>query len=334
MDENQINKRPRIILTVLATIGSISIIFVILFFSMIAYTIHSISGGMKNLSSSFNNPSTSSGANFTVPAGSSEYIAGVKLTGEISAETANEVLEKLNTAKEDKNVVGVLFEVSSPGGAVVASQEMYDAISEVRSKKPVVVYVRDMAASGSYYSSASADKIIANRGSLIGSIGVILSNIETDKLISFLKLNPVTLKTGALKDAGSPLRPMNENDKKYLQSLIENMRSQFVADVKAGRKLPDSTLSYMSDGRVVLATEALKLKLIDGIGTKQTALEEITKIAQLKKTPNLFYYENIQPFSELFSQKFIGGTSKILSETAKNLIINTEKNTELPKAQF
>ncbi|WP_161597546.1 signal peptide peptidase SppA [Fluviispira multicolorata] len=334
MNDLQVNKRPRIILTVLSTIGAISILFIILFVSFLAYTIHSISGGMKNLSSTLNNQTSATGINFTVPASNTEYIAGIKLSGEINSTLANEVIEKLETAKDDKNAVGVLFEVSSPGGTVVPSQEMYDAINDFRAKKPVVVYVRELAASGAYYSSASADKIIANRGSLIGSIGVIISNIEADKLMTFLKLNPITLKTGALKDAGSPTRSMNENDKKYLQTLIENMRTQFVADVKAGRKLPDSTLSFMSDGRVVLANEALKLKLIDGIGTKQTALAEIANLAKLKKTPELFYYENIQPFSDLFTQKLIGGTTRVLTETAGNLFLKSEKHSQLPKTQL
>lgn len=307
-------RRSGVLAIALATVGVIAILFVTLFVGIIFYSVHSMSSSVKSFVASANKVSGSK-VSFTVPKGNSPYIAGIKLNGEITDSSADEVLEKLKTAKEDSSAVGVLFEVNSPGGVVVPSQEIYDQVKSIRALKPVVVYVRNMAASGAYYSSASASKIIANRGSLIGSIGVIMEGFEADKLIQFLKINPITIKTGALKDTGSPLRPMNDNDKKYLQNLIDSTRAEFAADVKSGRGLSEQTLSFMSDGRVVLAPQAKELKLIDDIGSKDLALSEITALAKLKKTPELFYYENVDSFSDLFSQHLPGALSQVLKDT-------------------
>ena len=229
-------------------------------------------------------------------------------------------MDKLESAENDPSAVGVLLDVNSPGGLVVPSQEIYDGVKSLRAKKPVVVYVRNMAASGAYYSSASATKIIANRGSLIGSIGVIMESFDVAKLVEFLKVNPIVLKTGALKDAGSPMRPMGEEDKKYLQNLIEGTRAEFVADVKSGRGVSEETLKLMSDGRVVLAPQALELKLIDAMGSKNMALSEIGKLAHEKSTPELFYYENTVSLSDLLSQKISGQVTGLLQKTSAQIL--------------
>jgi len=206
------------------------------------------------------------------------------LDGQITAELADKILEKLVTAETEKKYVGVMLEVNSPGGSVVASQEIYDMVEALKATKPVVVYMREVAASGAYYASAPASKIVANRGTMVGSIGVILQSFETSQLITWLKLKPMTLKTGSLKDAGSPLREWTPHDKDYLQRLINTTRDQFVQDVAKARSLPQTTIDAMSDGRVVLGAEALDLKLVDALGSKQTAkkiLEELAGVSDL-----------------------------------------------------
>lgn len=328
-------QRSGFIVKFLASIGAIFVLFIVFSFILLAYFIHAFSGNVKGLSSSLTNIGNSGAeVNFVTPSHHANYIAGIKLNGEINSLTSVEILEKLEAAKSDNKAIGVLLEVNSPGGSVVPSQEIYDAVLDVKTKKPVVVYVRDMAASGAYYSSASASKIIANRASILGSIGVIMNGFEADKLIQFLKINPVTIKTGALKDVGNPTRPMNGEDKRYLQELIEATRLQFVNDIKLARKITDSSLKFMSDGRVVLAPQALELKLIDAIGTKKLALDEVAKLANSKETPELFYYENIQSFSALFSQKMMHGASSILTEVIYNLTQSSEGISKLPKAEF
>lgn len=330
------NAIARAIKSVFATIGAISVVFIILFTAFVGFAIYSFSNGMKNFSASLN-PSMSSkpGAGiFTVPATNSPYIAGIRLNGEITSATSTAIVEKLETAKEDKNAIGILFEVNSPGGSVVASQEIYDTIKDISAKKPVVAYFREVAASGAYYSSASASKIIANRGSIIGSIGVIMNSFEADKLIQFLKINPIVIKTGALKDAGSPTRPMNEKDKQYLQELIEETRTEFVDDVKHARKTSDATMKYMSDGRVVLGPQALNLKLIDILGTRQTAISEIASLAKQKDIPDIYYYEDIQTFSDLFAQKFSGSISDVLKKSLLGSLQIPQNNNNVPRAEY
>lgn len=323
--------------TIFATVGVISIAFFILFAIMIGFVFYSFSNSMKSFSTSLNpamGSGSKSGISFTVPNHNTSYIAGIRLTGEITSDTSTLILEKLEAAREDKHAIGVLLDVNSPGGSVVASQEIYDAIKETNKTKPVVAYVREMAASGAYYSSASSSKIVANRGSIIGSIGVIMNGFEADKLIQFLKINPVVIKTGTLKDTGSPTRPMTDKDKEYLQNLIEETRIQFVDDVKQARKTSDSTMKFMSDGRVVLGPQALNLKLIDSIGSKQSALEDISTFAKQKNVPDLYYYEDIQSFSELFAQKFAGSTSDILRESLLKIFQTPQSNSNIPKAGY
>lgn len=324
--------------TFFATIGVLSVILFVLFVTIIFITISSLSSGIKTFSTSLN-PALSSGktnglGGFTKPHTSSNYIAGINLSGEISSESSAIVIEKLEAAKEDKHVVGILFDVNSPGGSVVPSQEIYDTIKKIKQIKPVVTYVRDVAASGAYYSSSSSTKIIANRGSIIGSIGVIMNGFEADKLLQFLKINPIVIKTGALKDAGSPTRPFNEKDKLYLQELIEETRLQFVEDVKAERKTSDATMKYMADGRVVLGPQALNLKLIDALGTKDFAVAEIATLAKTKSIPPVFYYEDIQTFSDLFAQRLASSSAALMRNSVSKVFASQADSNSIPKAKY
>jgi protease-4 len=212
----------------------------------------------------------------------SSGIAEIKLDAPINPETATTVIEKLNEAAKDKRIKAILLEVNSPGGSVVASQEIHDTIKAMKEKIPVIAYMREVAASGAYYSSVTASWIVANRGTMVGSIGVIMSSFEATQLIDWMKIKPVTLKTGRLKDSGSLARPWTEDDKAYLQQLINKTRDQFVSDVRAARpKISDETMNHMSDGRVVLGTEALNRNLVDSLGGRHDAIAKAAEIAGL-----------------------------------------------------
>ena len=290
MADAQQNRRPHPLLVALAVVGVLTLTTVLFVLVTVGWALKSGSDFAR------------SGFQTSAKTHSEKFIAGIKIDGEINSHTADVVVEKLEDSLGDAEVVGVLLEVNSPGGSVVASQEIYDTVKRVKIKKPVVAYVREMAASGAYYSSASASKIVANRGSLIGSIGVILSTVEVSKLIDWLKLKPVTLKTGKLKDSGSPTREWTEDDKSYLQALINDTRAQFIGDVRAERNLTDAAANEMSDGRVVLAPHALSLKLIDAVGAKQVALQEIATIANLKDIPELEYLEDKKEFPDFIGE--------------------------------
>lgn len=284
-------------------------------FGLIAITLFGLSifatGYLLTSISRMTTSSSSDGKFFSSMKIDGDSVAGIRLEGEIGAKMVEDVLEKFDQASQQSNIKGILLEVNSPGGAVVPSQEIYDAVVRIKEKMPVVVYVRDMAASGAYYASASASSIVANRGSLVGSIGVILSTVEGTKLLEWMKLKPITLKTGKLKDSGSPFREWNQDDKEYLQKLIEATRVQFMSDVQKGRNLDAASVGYMSDGRVVLADEGLNLKLVDKLGDKDVALQEIQALAGLKKKPHLFYLEKKKGLEELTEELLRGKEVKL-----------------------
>jgi protease-4 len=326
----QVKYRSRPLLVVLSTIGVLALILIGLFVGGTIYLTSKASEVLENLGASGSSHFTTmavEGTNnqkFGIPSGGESYVAGIQLNSPITSGVADVVISKLKAAADDSQAVGILFEVSSPGGTVTASQEIFDAVGSAAAKKPVVVYVRDMAASGAYYSSASASYIVANRTSLVGSIGVILHSVDASELVKFLKLNPTTIKTGALKDAGSPLKPMTPEEQRYLEDLVGALRLEFVADIERARKLPPSTLNAMADGRVVVASTALNLRLIDAVGSKDDAMAEIAKRSsnEGKKLP-LIYYEDVVDFSHIFADQLANSGAQMirqgLVETAQSL---------------
>ena len=316
-------RRPHPLLVALAAIGALALVAVV-------FVLVGLGFAAKNLGKIGIGGNTQAGTGhegYLNGISAHEMVAGIRLENEIVSQTSEQIVEKLMEAKEDSRVKGVFLEVNSPGGSVVASQEIYDAIIEVKATKPVVAYVREMAASGAYYSSASATRIVANRGSLVGSIGVIMSTVEVSQLMNWVKLQPVTIKTGKLKDAGSPTRAFTEDDKVYLQELINKTRDQFASDVKMARNLDNSALARMSDGRVVLGPEALELKLIDKVGGKAAALEELYTVGNLKTKPELIYMEETKEFPELLSQFLHSSSKSMVHEFAQGLVSEISAST-------
>ncbi|MEY4064247.1 MAG: hypothetical protein RIR26_455 [Pseudomonadota bacterium] len=261
----------------------------------------------------------------------SQALAGIRLEGPIGPEVAEVVIEKLSEAGEDKRIKGILLEINSPGGSVVASQEIHDKILHLKEKIPVVGYMREVAASGAYYSSVSANWLIANRGSMVGSIGVIFNSFEATQLVDWLKLKPVTLKTGRLKDAGSAVRPWTPEDKQYLQQLIDDTRDQFVADVRAARpQISNEDIAFMSDGRVVLGTEAARRKLVDAIGSRQDAVKKAAELAGLSSGENteVIPMENIEIPS--FLSEILRNSISQLSSSIER-ILSVRQSSGLPE---
>jgi signal peptide peptidase SppA len=167
--------------------------------------------------------------------GDQNFIGLVRLDGAIDSEHMDHVLEKVDELAKMDSARAIFLEVNSPGGTVVASQELFDKLLEVRKSKPVLSYYRDVAASGAYYGSASSTWIVANRASMVGSIGVIMQNVILKDLFAWARLKPVTIKTGELKDAGSPMRDPSPQDEAYLGKLLKDTHAQFMDDVIRGR---------------------------------------------------------------------------------------------------
>lgn len=194
------------------------------------------------------------------------------------------LVEKLDKAAEDDLVRGVLLRINSPGGGVTASDLMYQELRRFRERsgKPVVAYLMDVAASGGYYVACAADRIVAHPTSVTGSIGVVMIAPDVSGTMQKLGIRANVIKSGPLKDAGSPLREMSESERAVFQAMIDQMYERFLAVVQAARPdVPAEKLRAVADGRVYAAPQALELGLIDAVGSIHDALVELRLAARL-----------------------------------------------------
>ncbi len=174
---------------------------------------------------------------------------------------------QLEQAREDAQVKAVVLRVNSPGGEVTASDTLYAAVKEIQEKKPVVVFMDSIAASGGYYIACGAGKVVASETTLTGSIGVIIDTLNYSELFGKVGLHANTFVSGAFKDSLSGARPMREDEKAYVQNLVNQMYERFLGIVSEARKLPRDVLrNGVADGRVLTGREALEAGLVDQVG--------------------------------------------------------------------
>ncbi len=216
--------------------------------------------------------------------GSGAKIAVVELNGTILS--SREIVSTLQALAENGSVKAILLRVDSPGGGVAASQEIYEEVKSVRdSVKPVVVSMGALAASGGYYVSCGATRIIANPGTITGSIGVIATFPNFTKLMDKIGLQMNVIKSGEYKDSGSPFRPETKEDEKVFQGVVDNSYQQFLGVVSKERKLSVDNLKKFADGRVFTGVQALKLGLIDTLGSFEDAIKIAAKFGGIKGKP-------------------------------------------------
>ena len=212
---------------------------------------------------------------------------------------APNLLKTLIAAKDDSEIKGIIIKINSPGGTVAMSQNIYNQIIKIREKKPVIVMLDDIAASGGYYIASAADRIIAQEGTLTGSIGVIFSFMDYHNLlINKLSINPVVIKSGKYKDIGSGMREITNDEKELMQKIINDSYEQFVEAIKKGRierndkysvektELTAENLKTYADGRVFTGRQAKEIGFVDSIGDIDTAKSSIEKMAQEKFNNN------------------------------------------------
>lgn len=208
----------------------------------------------------------------------------------LTSERFREAMERMRDAA---NVRAVVVRINSPGGGVAASQEIHREIGRFRREtgRPVVVSMESVAASGGYYAAVAADRIVANPGTITGSIGVIMQWVNYADLLEWAKMRPVTIKTGALKDVGAPTRELTPDERAYLQALAEELRAQFREAVAEGRKgkLKPGTLEKLSDGRVVTGAEAVSLGMADEIGDFRDAVDRAARMSGLSTPPEIWH---------------------------------------------
>lgn len=200
---------------------------------------------------------------------------------------SQEVVKELNDFRKDPNVKAVVVRIDSPGGVVGPSQEIYAEIKKLAAAKKVVVSMGSVAASGGYYIAAPASLIMANPGTITGSIGVLMRFSNLEGLMEKVGMKAFTLKTGKFKDVGNPSKAMTDQEKAMLQQVIDNTHDQFVKAVAEGRKLPVAQVAAIADGRIFTGEQALAEKLIDRIGTLQDAIEEAGRLGGIKGDPHL-----------------------------------------------
>ncbi|MDN5048627.1 signal peptide peptidase SppA [Aliarcobacter butzleri] len=222
----------------------------------------------------------------------------------------SKTLENIEKAKTDTNIKGVLLVVDSPGGSVAPSVEVAYAIKELKQIKPVVVYASGVIASGSYYASIWADKIIANPGSMVGSIGVIMQGVNTKELMDKIGIQTQTVKAGKYKESGTPTRKWTEFEEKQLQSVIDDTYNMFITDVATARNLDIKNYTSFADAKIFTSKQAKDVGLVDEVANITVAQKTL---ADLSKVENPVWKKE---------DKFEKFMDKLVSEAVSQISMN------------
>jgi protease IV len=200
-----------------------------------------------------------------------EAVGVVEIVGAII--DSRRVVEQLKEFREEDNIKAIVLRIESPGGGVGPSQEIYREIRKASGEKKVIASMGAVAASGGYYVAAACDGIVANPGTITGSIGVIMGYTNIEALLEKIGLSPVVVKSGQFKDIGSPARPMSNEERNLLQELTQTIHSQFVADIAAGRNIEEAQVRAVADGRIFTGQDAMEYGFVDRLGNLQDAIQ-------------------------------------------------------------
>jgi len=216
-------------------------------------------------------------------------IAVVELEGVIIS--PKKVVKQLKQFADDDSVKAIVLHVNSPGGGVAASEEIYREVKRIRDekKKRIVASIESVGASGAYYIASATNKIYADKGSIVGSIGVIAQWVNYGELLKWAKLNAITMKAGEFKDTGNPAREMTPAERAYFQSLIDNMHTQFIQAVADGRHAKTDDIRAIADGKVWTGEEAVPLKLVDQISDFEGAVKDTAIAVNISGEPSLVW---------------------------------------------
>ncbi len=218
-----------------------------------------------------------------------EKIAIVEIRGVII--DPQPVTERLVKLRKNEKVKAIVLRIDSPGGAVGPAQEIYAEVKKAQKEKKVLASMGSVAASGGYYVACGADKIMANPGSITGSIGVIVESLNLEDLLHKIGLKPMVVKSGKVKDMGSPFRPMTDEEKDLLQGVLDSVHDQFIQAVAEGRNLPLEKVRELADGRIFSGAQAKAVGLVDELGNFEDAIGLAAKMADIKGEPEVIYPE-------------------------------------------
>lgn len=262
-----VKKRPLLI-------GSLLLGGIFIFFLVLAVTVVNL---------------TSSSSKFPI----GEKIAVVEVLGVIT--NSGTIIDHLQKFRHNDSVKAIVLRVDSPGGGVGPSQEIHDVVRRISAVKPVVVSMGSAAASGGYYIAAPADLIVANAGTITGSIGVIMEFTNVQELLEKIGLRNQVIKSGEHKDIGSAVRPMTDEDRQILQDLIDDVHTQFIEAVAAGREMDADIVRQLADGRIFTGRQAQELGLVDELGGLQEAIRQAAAMAGIDGEPTVVYPPGEKP---------------------------------------
>jgi protease-4 len=248
--------------------GGAFFLFVLAVFSLVYLTLHA-------------------GSNDAGFSGFGDRIGVVDLDGVILS--PQPVVSQLKKFGDDASIKAIIIHVNSPGGGVAASEEIYREVKRLREekKKRVVVSIESVGASGAFYIASASNKIYADQGSIVGSIGVIAQWVNYGDLLKWAKLKDVVIKTGEFKDTGNPARDLTPAEQAYMQSLIDNMFGQFVKAVADGRGMKFDDVKTIANGKVWTGEQAKSMKLIDEVGDFEAAVKDTAKAVGISGEPTL-----------------------------------------------
>jgi protease IV len=285
--------RGRVALIALGVGAAVLVVFVVTIWLLIAVTDDGLPGGAK--------------------------VAVVEVEGIIGGDAArgldtDGVIRVLGEYRDDPAVRAVVLRINSPGGVVAPTQEIFTAVRRLReAKKPVVASLGSVAASGGYYVAVAADRIYASPGTLTGSIGVVMQLANLEGLLKKVGVEYVVVKAGAYKDVGNMARAMTPEERRILQSLLDDVYDQFISAVAEGRGLDPQAVRAFAEGRIYSGRQAQSLKMVDDLGGMEDAIEAAAKMAGLPAKPKVIYPRRRFSLRELLRNELgLGPVSRIL----------------------
>jgi protease-4 len=248
-----------------------------------------------------------------------DRIALIRIEGVIL--DAQETLGELKKFSENPSVKAIVLRIDSPGGGVVPSQEIYDAVRRVRTKsnKAVIASMGSVAASGGYYIAAATDRIVANPGTLTGSIGVIMEMANVEGLLQKIGVEGVVVKSGKYKDVGSPLRKMSDEERGLLQTVMDDVHKQFIEAVAEGRSLEVTEVQALADGRIFTGRQAKEAKLVDELGNLDDAIQLAADVVGIEGEPKVIEQRRRFSIRELLESKLSSVLPKFDFHSGVNL---------------
>jgi len=216
-----------------------------------------------------------------------DKIAIVEIKGIITQST--EIIEEMRQYADDETVKAVILRIDSPGGGVGPSQEIHREVVKLKTKKKVLASMGSVAASGGYYIACASDLIVANPGTITGSIGVVMEFTNLEELLKKIGVKGVVLKGGEHKDIGSPFREMTPGEKRIMQDVIDNVHQQFIKAVAEGRKMDQAKVVPVADGRIFTGEQAKQFGLVDEMGNLEDTVDMAARLVKIDGRPTVIY---------------------------------------------